>query len=185
MKNRSIASYSVLIVSLIAYSSQAISSKLDGYWILNEEETEKLRTPLDEKKISLPAAGRMNVSVMGIPLPGSGGQTSGGFSNLSAKQPELLRAKKIKILTSKETFQIHYLDLGKDEQIETMKRGNYRGRTSSWKASKFEQKYKTTERKVSKKGSLRKDGRLEISVSIKNKKTKKQVTKRVFDPAPA
>ena len=130
MKNSSIASYSVLIFGLIAYSSQAISSKLDGYWILNEEETEKLRTPLDEKKISLPTAGRMNVSVMGIPLPGSGGQTSGGFSNLSAKQPELLRAKKIKILTSKETFQIHDLDLGKDEQIETMKRGNYRGRTS-------------------------------------------------------
>ena len=185
MKNSSIASYLVLIFGLIAYSSQAISSKLDGYWILNEEETEKLRTPLDEKKISLPTAGRMNVSVMGIPLPGSGGKASGGFSNLSAKQPELLRAKKIKILTSKETFQIHYLDLGKDEQIESMKRGNYRGRTSSWKASKFEQRYKTTERKVSKKGSLRKDGRLEISVSIKNKKAKKQVTKRVFDPANA
>ena len=99
MKNSSIASYLVLMFGLIAYSSQAISSKLDGYWILNEEETEKLRTPLDEKKISLPTAGRMNVSVMGIPLPGSGGQASGGFSNLSAKQPELLRAKKIKILT--------------------------------------------------------------------------------------
>jgi len=185
LKNSSIANYSVLIFGLMASSGQAISSKLDGYWILNEEETEKLRTPLDGKKISLPTAGRMNVSVMGIPLPGSSGQTSGGFSNLSAKQPELLRAKKIKILTSRETFQIHYLDLGKDEQIETMKRGNYRGRKSSWRASKFEQKYKTTERKVSKEGSLRKDGRLEISVSIKNKKSKKQVTKRVFDPAPA
>jgi len=185
LKNCSAASHSVLLFGLIMYSSQAISSKLDGYWVLNEQETEKLRTPLDEKKISLPTAGRMNVSVMGIPLPGSGGQTSGGFSNLNAKQPELLRTKSLKISSSKETFQIHYLDLGEDEQIETLNRGNYRGRTSTWKASKFEQKYKTTERKVSKKGSLRKDGRLEISVTIKNKKSKKQITKRVFDPVPA
>ncbi|GIR64028.1 MAG: hypothetical protein CM15mP68_6940 [Pseudomonadota bacterium] len=53
--------------------------------------------------------------------------------------------------------------------MKPLRAGHYRGRDSKWSRKKIEQKYKTSERKVSKKWSVRKDGRLLVEVSIKYK----------------
>ena len=68
-----------------------------GHWVLNQEETELLRTDLDDKTITIPTAGRTQISVMGIPLPGSGSRSASGHSPLTAKQPEVLRCKTMSI----------------------------------------------------------------------------------------
>jgi hypothetical protein len=154
-----------------------------GNWALNQGETELLRTDLDEKTITIPTAGRMQVSVMGIPLPGSGGRGASGHSPLTAKQPEVLRCKTMSIAVEGQRINLVYPDLDPSEQNETLRAGHYRGRDSKWSRKKIEQKYKTSERKVSKKWSVRKDGRLLVEVTIKHKKAKKQTFSRVFDRA--
>jgi hypothetical protein len=62
-------------------------------------------------------------------------------------------------------------------------KGDFRGRKTTWSLSKIQQKYKTTERKVQKKWSIRADGRLLVEVEIKPKGGKKRTLSRVFDRA--
>jgi hypothetical protein len=155
-----------------------------GAWVLNQDETELLRDDLDEKTIKIPTAGRMQVSVMGIPLPGGGGRAASGHSPLTAKQPVVLRCKQMSISVVDKTIQLTYPDLDPLEQKETLRAGHYRGRDSKWNRKKIQQKYKTSERKVSKTWTMRKDGRLLVEVSIKHKKAKKQTFSRVFDRLP-
>ena len=95
---------------------------------------------------------------MGIPLPGSGSRSASGHSPLTAKQPEVLRCKNMSIAVAGQTINLLYPDLDPSEQNETLRAGHYRGRDSKWSRKKIEQKYKTSERKVSKKWSVRKDG---------------------------
>lgn len=151
-----------------------------GDWVLNQEETELLRNDLDDKTIKIPTAGRAQISVMGIPLPG-GGPRAQGHSPLTAKQPEVLRCKQMSISVADKKIQLTYPDLDPAEQQETLRAGHYRGRDSKWNRKRIQQKYKTSERKVSKSWSIRKDGRLLVEVSVKHKKAKKQTYQRVFD----
>ena len=178
----------VLSCLCLVLSTAAMASKPPayvGHWVLNQEETELLRTDLDDKTITIPTAGRTQISVMGIPLPGSGSRSASGHSLLTAKQPEVLRCKNMSIAVAGQTINLLYPDLDPSEQNETLRAGHYRGRDSKWSRKKIEQKYKTSERKVSKKWSVRKDGRLLVEVSIKYKKAKKQIFSRVFDRASA
>ena len=152
-----------------------------GSWVLNQAETELLRDDLDEKTIKIPTAGRAQISVMGIPLPGGGGNARSGHSPLTARQPEVLRCKAMTISSSADRIELFYPDLDPMEQRETLRAGHYRGRDSKWSRKGLQQKYKTSERKVSKKWSMRKDGRLLVEVTIKHKKAKKLTFSRVFD----
>jgi hypothetical protein len=74
---------------------------------------------------------------------------------------------------------------------ETLRQGEYRGRTTTLSKNKIEQKYKTTERRVRKTWSLREDGRLLVAVRIKYEGDKARTYSRVFDrvvdntPAPS
>ncbi|GIR64027.1 MAG: hypothetical protein CM15mP68_6930 [Pseudomonadota bacterium] len=90
-----------------------------GHWVLNQEETELLRTDLDDKTITIPTAGRTQISVMGIPLPGSGSRSASGHSPLTAKQPEVLRCKNMSIAVAGQTINLLYPDLDPSEQNET------------------------------------------------------------------
>ena len=152
-----------------------------GTWVLNQAETELLRDDLDEKTLKIPTAGRAQISVMGIPLPGGGGSTRSGHSPLTAKQPEILRCKTMTISEGDNQIELFYPDLDPLEQREIVRAGHFRGRDSKWDRKRLQQKYKTSERRVSKKWSIRKDGRLLIEVAIKHKKAKKQTFRRVFD----
>ena len=152
-----------------------------GTWVLNQAETELLRDDLDEKTIKIPTAGRTQISVMGIPLPGGGGNARSGHSPLTAKQPEILRCKTMTISAEQNRIELFYPDLDPLEQKETVRAGHYRGRDSKWSQKRLQQKYKTSERSVSKKWRVRKDGRLLVEVAIKHKKAKKQTFRRVFD----
>ena len=155
-------------------------SPFAGEWRLNVAETDLLREDIDEKGSILPAAGRMRGSINGIPLPGGGGQPQ-GMSPLAAKDPEVLRTRTMTITVSDRNVQLDYLDLSAPNNEEVLRRGHYRGRDSTWNKKKIEQKYKTSERKVSKKWSLRPDGRLLVRVQIKPSRAKKRNYNRVFD----
>ena len=157
------------------------SPEFVGTWALNQAETELLRDDLDEKTIKIPTAGRAQISVMGIPLPGGGASTRSGHSPLTAKQPEVLRCKTMTISTREHLVELFYPDLDPQEQREILREGHYRGRDSKWSRKRLQQKYKTSERSVSKKWSMRKDGRLLVEVAIKHKKAKKLTFRRVFD----
>jgi hypothetical protein len=85
------------------------------------------------------------------------------------------------ISSSADRIELFYPDLDPMEQRETLRAGHYRGRDSKWSRKRMQQKYKTSERKVSKKWSMRKDGRLLVEVTIKHKKAKKLTFSRVFD----
>ena len=157
------------------------SPEFVGTLALNQAETELLRDDLDEKTIKIPTAGRAQISVMGIPLPGGGASTRSGHSPLTAKQPEVLRCKTMTISTRENLVELFYPDLDPQEQREILREGHYRGRDSKWSRKRLQQKYKTSERSVSKKWSMRKDGRLLVEVAIKHKKAKKLTFRRVFD----
>jgi hypothetical protein len=169
---------------LCAISVNAIAKQppeFVGTWALNQAETELLRDDLDEKTLKIPTAGRAQISVMGIPLPGGGGSAPSGHSPLTAKQPEVLRCKTMTIFARENLIKLFYPDLDPQEQRETLRAGHYRGRDSKWSRKRLQQKYKTSERSVSKKWSMRKDGRLLVEVAIKHKKAKKLTFRRVFD----
>ena len=170
-------------ISVNAAAKQA--PEFVGTWVLNQAETELLRDDLDEKTIKIPTAGRAQISVMGIPLPGGGGSTRSGHSPLTAKQPEILRCKTMTISARENLVELFYPGLDRQEQRETLRAGHYRGRDSKWSRKRLQQKYKTSERSVSKKWSMRKDGRLLVEVAIKHKKAKKLTFRRVFDRAAA
>ena len=57
------------------------------------------------------------------------------------------------------------------------------GRTSKWSKSKIQQKYKTTDRKVTKTWTMRDDGRIFVSVKLNPKGEKARVFNRVFESA--
>tara|TARA_B100000902_G_scaffold75564_1_gene80394 strand:- start:273 stop:860 length:588 start_codon:yes stop_codon:yes gene_type:complete len=174
----------LMAVLFCASSIDAIakqSPEFVGTWALNQAETELLRDDLDEKTIKIPTAGRAQISVMGIPLPGGGASTRSGHSPLTAKQPEVLRCKTMTISTRENLVELFYPDLDPQEQREILRAGHYRGRDSKWSRKRLQQKYKTSERSVSKKWSMRKDGRLLVEVAIKHKKAKKLTFRRVFD----
>ncbi len=182
LSKRSAALAGLLLCTAVTHIAAKPAPVYTGTWVLNEAETELLRDDLDEKTIKIPTAGRTQISVMGIPLPGGGGGNArSGHSPLTAKQPEILRSKTVTISEEQNRVELFYPDLDPLEQKETVRAGHYRGRDSKWNQRRLQQKYKTSERSVSKKWTVRKDGRLLVEVAIKHKKAKKQTFRRVFD----
>ena len=182
LSKRSAALVGLLLCTAVTHIAANPAPVYTGTWVLNQAETELLRDDLDEKTIKIPTAGRTQISVMGIPLPGGGGGNArSGHSPLTAKQPEILRCKAMTISAEQNRIELFYPDLDPLEQKETVRAGHYRGRDSKWNQRRLQQKYKTSERSVSKKWSVRKDGRLLVEVAIKHKKAKKQTFRRVFD----
>ncbi|MEM7077695.1 MAG: hypothetical protein AAF513_03600 [Pseudomonadota bacterium] len=164
---------------LLASGAQADINALTGTWMINQDETDKVRVPIKDRGnvLSNNVRGSVYVGGVPIPIPGAGGGQR-AMSSMSAQDPKVLRSASIQIEAPQgKKLTIQYDQGGK----ETLVRGDYRGRDSKWGRNKIEQKYKTTERTVTKRWSLRKDGRLFVSVVIKPKGDRKRIYNRVFD----
>ncbi|NCF45278.1 MAG: hypothetical protein GWP70_10730 [Proteobacteria bacterium] len=159
------------------------ASVFGGRWVVNAVESDLLREDLDARTTLIQNPGRMSASVMGIPLPGGGSASSRSHSQLSARDPAVLRSEIMHIDVGTKEVRLSFPGLSGPEALEVMVKGDFRGRKTSWSRSKIQQKYKTTERKVQKHWSIRADGRLLVVVEIKPKGGKKRTLSRVFDRA--
>ena len=171
-----------IIASTIAATND-VAEKYAGDWVVNVEETDLLREELDEKPTVLAGPGKVSISVLGLPIP-TGRSKVGPQSPLSAADPALLRSRTMSISVAANKISIQYPEVGGKDAKEVLRKGHYRGRDSKWSHKKIEQKYKTTERKVTKTWSIRGDGRLLAVVTIKNPGSKKRNFSRVFDRSP-
>jgi len=166
-----------VIVFLASCLPAAASEGYAGQWVVNLEETQAVAIPY-AKGGSLDGSNwRPNVSIMGIPLPGS--QKMRPMSNLRANEPKVLRCSSMVVTLQLNKIELEYPGIGE----ETVRNGHYRGRDGKFKKLFFEQKYKTPERKVTKNWSMRDDGRLLVEVTIKPVNDKKRIYRRVFDRA--
>ena len=173
----------VLLVAVVSPVWADSGSVFEGRWVVNAAESDLLREDLDERTTLIRNPGRVSASVMGIPLPGGGKASSQSHSQLSARDPAVLRSDIMRIEVGTKEVRLNFPGLSGPEGSEVMVKGDFRGRKTSWSRNKIQQKYKTTERKVQKKWSIRADGRLLVEVEIKPKGGKKRTLRRVFDRA--
>ena len=173
-----IAIVAALLVAMAPLAATADESQLAGVWVLNYEETDKVA--IEYKDGNAFSGGRFsgNVSVMGVPLPGGGGGPPRQSSQV-AFDPLVLRCQQMQINFAERAATVACPDVGN----ETMRQGHYRGRDTSWSKRTMQQRYKTTERKVTKTWQIRADGRLFVEVVINPKGDKKKKHRRVFDRA--
>ncbi len=171
-----LGSLSVMLV--LAVPVHAIE-KLEGYWVINAEETDKVRVPFKKDKPNVLSQGRVrgDITIGGVPLPIPGTGRPQPNSTLSAKDPKVLRCSAMQITDNGKKVRIDYDNADK----EVLVKGDYRGRDTNWSKAKIEQKYKTPERTVKKSWTLRKDGRLLVSVTLDPRGDRKRVYNRVFD----
>jgi len=163
-------------IFLIMFALPAIAeSQFRGTWRINLQETDKVAVKFKEGSGMMGNKLRTTGSVMGLPLPSRYRQSA--MSNLPAKDPQVLTCSNMSIELEGDKVALRYDADGK----ETLRKGEYRGRTSSWSKTKIEQKYKTPERRVKKTWSLRDDGRLFVSVKINPTNDRARTYNRVFD----
>ena len=161
---------------LFAASSALADHPMAGTWRINLEETDKVTVEFEDGSgIQGSNMGRASVSVMGLPLPSRA--QAPPMSNLPAKDPKVLLCTEMTLSIHDKTVKLDY-DNG---TAETLRQGEYRGRTTRLSNKKIEQKYKTTERRVRKTWALRDDGRLLVAVRIKYQGDKARTYNRVFD----
>ena len=162
---------------MLAFTSSATqASKFDGHWVINHEETDKVAIKYKDGSGTAGNQFKPRVSIgMGLPLPQRFKQSP--MSNLSPKDPEVLRCNTMQIETEGKKTKLLYDNVEK----ETLYRGHYRGRDTKKSKSKIEQKYKTPDRKVTKTWTLRADGRLLVSVKLNPRNDKARKFNRVFD----
>jgi hypothetical protein len=169
-----------LLVGLIVLLPPLVhgQSGFNGTWRINLEETDKVSVDFEEGSgIQGRNLGRTSVSVMGLPLPSRA--KAAPMSGLPAKDPAVLVCSEMQLNMDGNRVKLVY-DSGARE---TLRRGEYRGRNTIITQQKIEQKYKTTERSVTKSWTLRDDGRLLVAVRIKYQGDKARTYSRVFDRA--
>ncbi len=172
----------LILTSLLFIAPVALSrdkgSMLDGTWVMNQELTEEVQPEFKNSGLlDNLGGGRMQVSVMGMPVPTSEAQPRPTIG--TPRDPDVLACLELMLHDQGDKFLATYQNVGEEEFI----KGNFRGRESKWTNKSLTQFYKTTERKVTKIYEIRADGRLLVTVEIKPKKDKKRVFKRVFDRA--
>jgi hypothetical protein len=166
----------LLGVALCSAPDVLASNSLTGTWRINLEETDKVTVEFEDGSgIQGSNMGRTSVSVMGLPLPSRAKATP--MSSLPAKDPEVLLCSEMHLSVEGKKVRLDY-DNG---NTETLREGEYRGRTTRLSRNEIEQKYKTTERRVRKTWTLRDDGRLLVAVRIKYEGDKARTYNRVFD----
>jgi len=153
-------------------------SRFDGVWQINHDETDKVAVKYDEGSGVQGNSGRLKPTIdigLGLPLPQRIKQPP--MSDLSANDPQVLRCTTMTISSSGKRINMEYDQTDK----ELLVKGDYRGRTTSISKKRIQQKYKTTERKVTKTWSIRDDGRLLVSVKLNPNGDKSRTYNRVFD----
>ncbi|MGI9326041.1 MAG: hypothetical protein ACR2PZ_12530 [Pseudomonadales bacterium] len=168
----------VLCGALLCCSVWAEASALTGIWILNEERSAQVQPEQLESRNWL-GGGKVNTSVNvgGIPLPGGSSGKQKAMSDQPAKDPDILRCKRMEIESSGEDLQITYDELGRD----LFRQGKYRGVTSRWDKKRLKSRYQTTTRKVTHDLQLQKDESLLVTVTIKADGSRKRTYKQVFE----
>ena len=165
-----------LLLSSAAHADVSAQSPFNGTWQINYEETDKVAVKYkDGSGMKGHNFGRPQVTVMGLPLPGTG--TRAATPGLAGKDPKVLRCGTMAIAVDDKSVVLNY----DGEEIERMRRGDYRGRNTKVSSKLISQKYKTTSRTVTKSWSIRPDGRLLVSVKLNPKKDKARTYNRVFD----
>jgi hypothetical protein len=168
----------LLLLSTSMGMARDTGSSLDGTWVINHELTEEVQPEFKNSGLfDNLGGGRMQVSVMGMPVPTSEAQPRPTIGN--PRDPDVLSCLEMILHDQGTKLLATYQDVGEEEFI----KGNFRGRESKWTNKSLTQFYRTTERKVTKTFQVRSDGRLLVTVVIKPDKDKKRVFKRVFDRA--
>ena len=149
-----------------------------GEWVINHELTDAIAPEFkDANLFSGLGNGKVRVSIMGVPLPGSEQQPA--TPSAALKDPDVLGCNEMRIEHVGKELQLTYKGVGS----EVLKRGDYRGRDTTWSKKSIRQTYASTSRKVSKKWELRRDGRLLVTVVLNPNNDKKRTYKRVFERA--
>ncbi len=167
-----------LVLLLLASSSWGADVHIEGRWQLNLEESDKVAIKYKEGS----GTGRRNVlgnasvSVGGLPVPGISSRIP-SQSSMAPKNPEVLLCTIMDINTAGKRLTLTYDDRDK----EVLRKGDYRGRTSTWDKKRIRQSYKTPDRKVTKTWTLRKDGRLLVEVKLDPPGDRARKYRRVFD----
>ncbi|MEM7098827.1 MAG: hypothetical protein AAF541_11255 [Pseudomonadota bacterium] len=167
----------ILFFSSLLLSFCLHASDFDGHWAINHEETDKVAVKYkDGSGVNTGSQFKPQVHIgMGLPLPRRFKQAP--MSNLSPKDPAVLRCSSMEISTAGKKTKLVY-DTAENETLVT---GHYRGRDTKKKKKKIEQKYKTPDRKVTKSWTLRDDGRLLVSVKLNPTNDRARTFNRVFD----
>ena len=168
----------VCLACTILPPNLALASQFDGQWVINLTETDKVAVKYKDGSGVQGNASRFRPTIdvgLGLPLPQRFKQAP--MSNLSPKDPHVLRCNKMVITTDGKKTKLVY-DQGEQETLRT---GHYRGRDTSKSKDRIQQKYKTPDRKVTKTWSIRPDGRLLVAVKLNPPKDKSRTYKRVFD----
>ncbi len=174
---KSMKHLAILLLLLGSAASYAKDSPFAGSWQLNLEESDKVSESYEEGS----GAGRakifqnINMTVMGLPLPRSTRTPS--QSRMPPKNPSVLLCNQMDIEIDNKRVNLVYDSNDK----ESLRRGHYRGRNSTWSKKKIKQDYKTPEREVTKTWRIRKDGRLLVEVKINPPKDRSRTFRRVFD----
>ena len=165
-----------LALLLVCLPCITLANPMSGDWRINLEETDKLSVDFkDGSGIQGRYRGATNISIMGLPLPSRA--KAAPMSKLAAKDPAVLTCTEMTLSVGNRSASLTY-DNGRKE---TLREGEYRGRTASLSPKKIEQRYKTTERTVRKTWTLRSDGRLLVAVKVKYQGDKARTYQRVFD----
>jgi hypothetical protein len=172
-----IAAASLLAASLLTPpAASAADTPLMGRWELNEELTAEIQ-PKPSTRSRSSSGPQATVVVGGMPIPsgGSGLPTIAG----NPQDPKVLRTAELTIEPAGDELRLRYAGVG----TETLKRGNDQGLVSRWSARRLNTGYETTSRRVSQVYQIRRDGRMEVTVTLRPNQGARTVYKRVFDRA--
>lgn len=163
-------------------AAAAAGETILGHWVLSPELThaEQPDGPV-QKKGWFSNAPRTTVTVGGVPLPGTGGDSGLPAISGSPRDPEVLRCPELTIeAAGEDQLELDYQGVG----TQTLERGDDQGLVSRWNDRRLTTRYETTSRKVSQKFELRRDGRLLVTVRLDPNQGATTIHKRVFERAP-
>jgi hypothetical protein len=164
----------VLLAAPLLTLPAAAGTPLSGRWVLNEELTAEAQ-PKPSTRSRSSRGPQATVIVGGMPVPsgGSGLPTVAG----NPQDPKVLRTAEITIEPAGDELRLSFAGVGD----ETLKRGNDQGLVSRWSGRRLNTGYETTSRRVSQVYQVRRDGRLEVTVTLQPNQGARTVYKRVFD----
>ncbi|MFK7913794.1 MAG: hypothetical protein AB8B93_07755 [Pseudomonadales bacterium] len=167
--------------ALVSTTLHAEQPRIIGTWVINAERSAAAQPEHLESRDWL-AGGRLSTSVNvgGIPIPTGGGNKSREVSSQPAKDPDILRCKRMHIEAAGEDLRMTYEEVGSD----LFRKGKYRGVTTRWNKKRLNSHYRTTTRKVTHELALQADDSLLVTVTIKAKGSRKRTYKQVFEREP-
>jgi hypothetical protein len=172
-----VSSVAAALLILLMPALSAADTALAGRWVLNADLTAEAQPKPSKRSQSSTRGPQVGVSVGGMPLP----RSSAGLPTVAGnpQDPKVLSCTELTIGHEDDRLRLDYAGVGS----ETLQRGNDQGLVSRWSARKLTTGYETTSRRVSQVYQVRRDGRLEVTVTLRPNQGARTVYKRIFDPA--